>query len=426
MNTQSLSKLSRRGFLNNTVKSAGIVGLSSALFPAWMPRMAFRRAGDPPGDVLVAVFQRGGMDALNAVVPFGEGRHYYDRRPTIAIPEPDGSDWAALDLDGFFGLHPAMKPIKEIYDNGNLAIVHGVGSPNNTRSHFDAMEYMERGTPGDKTTSSGWITRHLLSAAWENDSPFRAVGMGAILPTSLRGPVSALALRSITDAHLGGREDQLADIQRTLASLYSVQSSVDALGAQAQEVFGTLDMLAQLSASEYVPEHGAEYGDSEFGWGLRQVAQLIKAGVGLEVACLDIGGWDTHDNQGGVEGDFAYNLGDMAQGMAAFYTDLRDHMGNVTVVTMSEFGRTTAENASYGTDHGRGTAMFVMGGGAKSGVYTRWRGMSDDALEEGDLAVTVDFRDVLSEILTGRLANNAVDQIFPGYAMNPLGILTPR
>lgn len=377
--------------------------------------MAFAQGDRGTRDVLIVIFQRGGMDGLNTVVPFGEGAAYYDKRPTIAIAEPDGSDSAALDLDGFFGLHPALRPLKDIYDDGALTVIHGVGSPNPSRSHFDAMEYMERGIPGDKITGTGWITRHLTSAPWKNESPFRAVGMGAMIPAALRGTVSALALRSIADFHLQGREDQLASIQRTLAGLYTVTAPTDLLTAQAAGVFNTIDLLGQLAVAEYSPANGAEYPDTEYGLGLRQIAQLIKADVGLEIACVDIGGWDTHDNQGGADGSMAELLYELGGGLAALYADLQDQMAHITVVTMSEFGRTAVENASEGTDHGRASAMFVMGGGATGGVYADWRGLHAAVLDEGDLAVTTDYRDVLAEILVKRVQNDALDQIFPDY-----------
>lgn len=421
-------KLSRRDFL----RSLGVVGLSQSLFPAWMPRLAFANpheqtsAQNGARDVLVVIFQRGGMDSLNAVVPYGEGANYYDRRPTIAISAPDASDTSALDLDGFFGLHPAMRPLKDLFDAQQVTIIAGAGSPDPTRSHFDAMETMERGTPGDKMTGTGWINRHLATTAWQNESPFRAVGMGALVPSSLRGDGKALALRSIADFHLGGRTDQLYAIQRTLSGLYSVQAPNDPLSLGAAGVFGVMELLQNLSALDYFPENGAQYPDSEFGMGLRQVAQLIKADLGLEVACVDIGGWDTHEQQGASDGQMAYLLGEFAQGLAAFHQDMGGRMANVSVVTMSEFGRTAAENASFGTDHGRASAMFLMGGGVQGGIFHRWGGLADEQLDEGDLAVTVDYRDVLAEILVKRLGNTALEQIFPNYTPSFANLFNAR
>ncbi|MBX3065143.1 MAG: DUF1501 domain-containing protein [Anaerolineae bacterium] len=414
----------------NAVKQMGrigAVGLSKALFPGWMPRLAFRKAG-APGDVLVAIFLRGGMDGLSVIVPYAEGATYYDRRPTIGIHEPNGSDSAVLDLDGYFGMHPSLRPLKDIYDAGSLAVIHAVGSPNPTRSHFDAMELIERGTPMDKSTPNGWIGRHLESAAWQNDSPFRAIGMGSMLPTSLRGANSALAMQSIADFHLNGREDQLRQITDTLSKLYTVEAPTDMLTTQAADVFSTMSLLQTMSAVEYTPENGAEYPDSDFGMGLKQIAQLIKAGVGLEVGCVDLGGWDMHDNQGGVE-EYSWmsrQLTELSSGLAAFYADLGEWMSNVSVVTMSEFGRRVEENASHGTDHGRASCMFVMGGGIKGGMYAKWPGLTSDALDDGDLAVTTDYRDVIAEVLANRVLNPALDQVFPNYTPNFLGLVKAR
>jgi uncharacterized protein (DUF1501 family) len=415
--------MTRRRFVQG-MAGVGVLGIAQNLFPSWMPKMAFAQEGSRSNkDVLVVIFQRGGMDGLNAVVPYGEGSNYYDRRPTIAIAEPNSSDYGAIDIDGFFGFHPSLRPLVDIYNEGQLNIIHASGLTNSTRSHFDAMEYMERGIPGDKMTPTGWISRHLSTASWQNDSPFRAIGMGAIVPTSLRGPQSALALRSIGDFHLQGREDMLVNVQRTLTGLYTVETAGDALGMQANDVFRTMGFLEELSGSDYLPENGAQYPDSGYGMGLSQIAQLIKADVGLEVACVDIGGWDTHDYQGGAEGAMSQLLDEFSRGLAAFYNDLHDQMTNVTVVTMSEFGRTTIENANEGTDHGRASVMFVMGGGATGGMYADWKGLNDEALDEGDLAVTTDYRDVISEILMKRVGNNAVDQIFPNHTFTDHGLI---
>jgi uncharacterized protein (DUF1501 family) len=411
----------RRNFLKGLGK-VGVIGLSSQLFPSWMPKMAFAQNNDLGNrDVLVVIFQRGGMDGLNAVVPYGEGGNYYDRRPTIAIAEPNGTDFGAVDIDGFFGFHPALRPLKDIYDEGALNVIHAAGLTDGSRSHFDAMEVIERGV-NDKMTPTGWISRHLSSASWQNDSPYRAIGMGAIVPSSMRG-VSALALRSIADFHLEGRDDQLVNIQKTLSGLYTVEASGDMLHATAGEVFKTMDFFQELAAQDYVPQYDAQYPDSEFGMGLRQTAQLIKANVGLEVSCVDIGGWDTHDYQGGAEGGMAGLLDEFARGLAAFYNDLHDYMARVTVVTMSEFGRTTWENANQGTDHGRASVMFVMGGGATGGMYADWKGLSAENLDDGDLAVTTDYRSVISEILSKRVGNTATDKIFPNFTPTDLGLI---
>lgn len=418
----------RREFLSG-LASVGAIGISKAMFPSWMPKLAFRKQGSAPGDVLVAIFLRGGIDGLSAVVPYGDGGNYYDARPTLAVPEPSGDANAALDLNGYFGFHPSLAPLADIYQAGGLVVVHATGSTDPSRSHFDAMQFMEYGTPGTKTTGTGWIGRHLQSAAWQNDSPFRAVGMGAMVPSSLRGPVSPLSLRSIADFHLKGREGELRRAQETLAQLYTIDAPTDLLDTQAKLVFDTVDMLQSLNAGSYQPANGAEYpaDDFGFGMGLRQIAQLIKADVGLEVACIDLGGWDTHENQGTHDGYFANLLGTLGSGLGAFYTDMQDQMNGVSVVTMSEFGRRVSENASQGTDHGHGNFMLLMGGGFKGGqVYANWPTLAPEALNDGDLAITTDYRDVLAEVVLQRLMNTALDQVFPNFTPTPLGLVVPR
>lgn len=413
---------SRRSFLKSSA-SLGVIGASKSLFPNWMPSMAFAAELDKaPGDVLVNIFLRGGMDGLSAIVPYFEGSNYYDARPTQAIAENQ-----LTDLDGRFGLHPAMFPLKELYDEGVFGVVHATGSVDDSRSHFDAMQFMEYGTPGEKTIGTGWLGRHLKTAAWQNDSPFRAVGMGAMVAQSLRGPVTPLAIKSIADFHFKGRESELAKLQASLASLYQIEEVIDPLGEQAKLVFDTVELLQDLNAKGYSPAGDASYPASEFGMGLKQIAQLIKADVGLEVASVDLGGWDTHEGQGTLDGEFNTLLTELSQGLHAFYTDLSDHMQNVTVVTMSEFGRRVEENGSAGTDHGHGNVMFLMGGGTKGGqVFTDWPSLERSALVEGDLAITTDYRDVLAEIIQGRLMNDSLSEIFPKHKTTSLGFITPR
>jgi uncharacterized protein (DUF1501 family) len=422
-------KHNRREVLSQ-LGSAGVIGISQALFPAWMPKLAFRPARQSaPGDVLVCIFLRGGIDGLSVVAPYGDGAAYYDNRPTLALPEPGSGENAALDLNSYFGFHPALAPLKEVYDAGRLAVVQAAGSIDPSRSHFDAMQFMEYGTPGNKTTGTGWIGRHLQTVAWQNDSPFRAVGIGAMSPNSLRGSVPPLSLRSIADFHLKGREDQLRQAEMALARLYSVEVPRDMVDTQAKLVFDTVNMLETLTAAEYQPANGANYpaDDMGFGLGLQQIAQLIKADVGLEVACLDLGGWDTHENQGTNGGYFDSLLSTFGRGLAAFHADLGDQMDSVCLVTMSEFGRRVQENASQGTDHGHGNFMFLMGGGVAGGqVFSQWPTLAPDALNDGDLAITTDYRDVLAEVVGYRLLNPALDQIFPDHTVTPLGLLRRR
>lgn len=402
-----MSKITRRGFLG---------ALGAASLPAWFPRLAFAAPDrfKAERDTLICIFLRGGADGVNAVVPFGD-RFYYQNRPTLAIQEPGGGATRAVNLDGYFGLHPALRRLKEVWDDGALAAVHAVGLPNGNHSHFDSMDSMERGTPGDRRLLSGWLGRHLSSADTGNDSPFRAISLGDLVPASLRGPVPAAALASIADFHLQGFEDQAVRFQSTLASLYSGTGFLD---VQALQTFGAVDRLAAVDPGQYAPANGAEYPDTDFGSAMKQVGQLIKADLGLEVACVDLGGWDTHEGQGNAEGWMAELMSDLAAGLHAFYTDLHDRMGRITVVTMTEFGRRIEENASGGTDHGSASFMFLMGGGvAGRKVYGSWPTLSPESLSgPGDLAVMTDFRTVLSEVLERRLGNARVEEVFPGFA----------
>ncbi len=399
----------------NLLKS-GIIALGSLAWPAWMPRIAFAaKDSAPKGDTLVCIFQRGGMDGLDAVVPHGEAA-YYKARDITAIPQPKvGDAKAAIDLDGFFGLHPNLKLFKEIYDAKQLAIVHAAGSPDPTHSHFDAMDFMERGTPGEKAIPTGWLARHLQTSASQNKSPFRAVGMGAMLQAALRGPVPATALQSIAQFHLNGNPQEIAKYQASLASLYEGTNFLDAEGTQTIEA---MNALAKITGSAYAPANGAKYPDGNYGKALMTLAQLIKSDLGVEIGCIDIGGWDTHAGQGGVDGgELPKLLAEFSQGIHAFYMDLGDRMSRITVVTMSEFGRRLQENNSHGTDHGHGNVMFVLGGNISGGkVYGDWPGLEKNQLYgPGDLNVTTDFRDVLGEIVKNRLGNPNLAAVFPGY-----------
>lgn len=395
--------------------------------PSWMPRLAFAPQGQAPrGDVLVCVFQRGGMDGLHALVPVGDS-DYYRLRPELAIPQPKpGDDKSAIDLDGFFALHPALRTLKPIFDAGMLAPIHACGSPDPTRSHFDAMDTMERGTPGAKSLDTGWLGRHLATLNNGNTSPLRAVGIGSMLQAALRGPVPATALKSIADFHYKGRQRDLAQFQSTLMALYGAADVEPSVNKAAMQVEDTIQLLSKVNVATYQPANGATYPTGEFGRGLMQIAQLIKAEVGLEVACMDIGGWDTHANQGGAEGQLAYLLAEFGQGLAALWQDMGDTIKNVTVVTMSEFGRRAAENGSRGTDHGHANAMFLMGGNVIGGkVHGDWPTLASEKLVgSGDLALTTDYRDVLSEVLSKRLGNRAVGDVFPDYTPKIRGMLS--
>ncbi|MFN8563175.1 MAG: DUF1501 domain-containing protein [Anaerolineae bacterium] len=387
--------------------------------PGWRSRLLSRARGD----VLISIFLRGGADMLNMVVPHGEDA-YYAARPKLAIPRPDdtSADSRVLDLDGFFGLHPALGALLPIFQGGEMLAVHAAGSPDETRSHFEAMDFMERGTPGEYTLASGWIGRHLATLNTGNTSPIRAVGWGTAVQAALRGSISPVAIKSIVDYHLNGDERVAAQMLASLNRLYSLES--DSLTESARATESAIDILARVGYQNYQPRNGAVYPQTDFAMALRQTAALIRADVGLEAACLDLGGWDTHVNQGGAQGQQARLMTQLAEGLAAFHTDMADAMARVSVVVMSEFGRRVAENGGGGTDHGHGSALLVMGGNlAKQNVVANWLGLEGDALDRGeDLAITTDYRDVLAELLTLRLNNAAIPAIFPNFTATPVGV----
>jgi uncharacterized protein (DUF1501 family) len=404
--------MDRRIFLKSSAMA--MVGVGST--PLWLSRALYADdAPSPRKKILVAIFQRGAVDGLNVVVPHGEQR-YYDLRPTIAVPRPDGTPDSAIDLDGFFGLHPSLKPLKPIYDSGKLAIVQAVGSPDPTRSHFDAQDYMESGTPGLKATGDGWLNRSLVSSG-AKQSPIRAVSMTPDLPRCLRGRNEAVAISNLNDFQV--RDPRGSS---TFESMYS-NSSDKFLNGTGRETFEAVKMMQALQKQGYTPANGAHYPGQRLGQSLKQIAQLIKSNVGLEVAFTDVGGWDTHVNEVGQkasQGQLANLLTEFGQALAAFYQDLGDRMTDVTVVTMSEFGRTARENGNRGTDHGHANCMLAFGGDIQGGkVYGEWPGMAEEQLYENrDLNLTTDFRDVLGELVTRHLGNRQIASVFPGYA-NP-------
>ncbi len=400
----------RRAFLKGS--SLAMFGIGAA--PSWLARAAYADSSAAPRKkILVAIFQRGAADGLNVVVPFGDPR-YYELRPTIRIPKPGGEPAdSAIDLNGFFGLHPSLAPLKPIYDAKALAIVHAAGSPDPTRSHFDAQDYMEAGTPGLKATRDGWLNRALAPHA-APISPLRAVALGPSLPRALRGANPAVAVNNLGDFQV--RDSKSSDL---FESMY--EHSVDTvLNGTGRETFEAVKMLKAIQSASYTPAAGASYPAGKFGQSMQQIARLIKANVGVEVAFADIGGWDTHFNQMGQrasQGTLANQLTELGAGLAAFYKDLGDRMADVAVVTMSEFGRTAKENGTRGTDHGHANVMFVMGGGINGGIRGEWPGLEQEQLYEGrDLNITTDFRDVLSELVTHHLGNRQVGAVFPGYA----------
>ena len=419
--------ITRRVFLRNG--ALAVVGTTA--LPSFLTRAAFGAAdlGIYPKR-LVVIFQRGAADGLNIVVPHGEPS-YYAMRPTINIPKK-----SVLDLDGFFGLHPAMASFQPLWKQKHLAIVHAAGSPDPTRSHFDAQDFMESGTPGVKATDDGWLNRALRelpsgnsaaakyasgkSAKAAESSAFRAIALGPSLPRILSGKEPAVALNNLNDFSVGGKNPKAIPISNTFEAMY--ENSVDTvLHGTGQETFDAVKMLQSADPSKYQPAAGANYPKGRFGDSLRELAQLIKANLGVQVAFADIGGWDHHVNEGSTQGQIANVLGEFSQSIAAFWTDLGNLGEDTVVVTMSEFGRTARENGNRGTDHGHANVMFVLGGPVKGGkVYGRWPGLDQSQLYEGrDLAVTTDFRTVLSEVVERYLGNKDLKTVFPGFEGQP-------
>ena len=402
------------------IKSGGIALASFGLMtstPTFLRRALAETIDKVTGSkrkTLIAIFQRGAVDGLNVVVPYGE-HSYYDLRPNIAIPKPDGGAESALNLDGYFGLHPSLQSFKPLWDSKRLAIVHASGSPDSTRSHFDAQDYMESATPGVKSTQDGWLNRYLQSKTDSQKSLFRAVSMTQNMPRAMQGKAPALAISNLADFSIRAGQSS-ASVQGGFEAIYD-QTVNDALHGTGKETFEAINYLKQVNPSQYKPENGANYPRTPFGNALLQIAQLIKAGVGLEVAFTDIGGWDTHVNEGNQQGQLSNLLRQFSTAIAALHTDLGQRMDDVVVLTMSEFGRTAKENGNRGTDHGHANAMFVVGNSVRGGkVYGDWPGLKSDQLYEGrDLALTTDFRDVFSEIATKHLGTSNLKAVFPGY-----------
>jgi uncharacterized protein (DUF1501 family) len=388
------------------IKSAGLGLFALGLPPSFLVRAA-EVEKSKRGKILVVVFQRGGMDGLNAVVPFKD-RSYYSLRPSIAVAEPASGESRAIDLDGFYGLHPGLAALKPIFDKGQLAIVQATGSPDNTRSHFDAQDYMELGTPGIKATPDGWLNR--LLAEDKSANPLRAVALTQRLPRILVGPAPTLTLTSVEEFRL--RDPlQAPELQKLYANVKD-----PLLRQEGGNLFEAMNVLNKVQAT--LPPAASEgYPNGRFGTSLKQISRLIKANVGLEIAFAEIEGWDTHVNQGGATGQMANRLKDLADGLAAFHRDLGDRLDDVVLLTLSEFGRTARENGNRGTDHGHANVMFVMGGKIKGGkVYGRWPGLDPAALYEGrDLSLTTDFRAVCGEVLSRHLGQKDLKKVFPGY-----------
>ena len=410
--------LTRRIFL----RSSALAMVGCAAVPAFLTRALFAESvnAKAQGKRLVVIFQRGAADGLNIVVPFKE-KNYYAMRPSIAIPQDQ-----VLDLDGFFGLHPALAAFEPLYRQGHLAIVPAAGSPDNTRSHFDAQDYMESGTPGNKGTVDGWLNRTLQAEDMRGanqhaleHTAFRAIALGSQLPRTLAGKIEATAIGNVQDFNVGGRGDVSAPAEVAFQSIYDASSDA-LLHTAGESTFEAVKMLRATTPAKYTPAAGAVYPTTPFGSGMKQIAQLMKANLGVETAFTDIGGWDTHHNQGSVNGDLANRLKDFSEGISAFWRDMGDDAEKITLVTMSEFGRTAEQNGTGGTDHGHANVMFVLGGQVKGGqVYGKWPGLANEQLNDGrDLAVTTDFRNVLGEVASKTLGSRNLETIFPGAQLN--------
>jgi uncharacterized protein (DUF1501 family) len=401
--------LTRRMFL----RGSAVVLAGAGTVPLWLARAT--AAQGRKKKILVAIFLRGAADGLNIVVPFGEKR-YYQLRPTLAI-QPPGSPNGAIDLDGRFGLNPAMQPLKALWDRQQIAFVEAAGSPDSSRSHFDAQDYMESGTPGLKTTGDGWLNRALVPGE-AGASPLRAVATSAQLPRTLQGPASAIAIRDVQQFQTGQQ-----DVSGILERMYAGTSD-NRLERTSKDAFEAMRMIRTINQQPINPASMSLYAPGgELGRSMQQIARLIKADAGVEAAFAEMGGWDHHANE---NGQLANLLRQLSTTLSAFAQDMGDRMEDIVVVTMSEFGRTPQENGNSGTDHGHGGLMMVMGGPVKGGrIYGTWPGLEVEQLyERRDLAVTTDFRDVLGELVSGHLGQTNLSRVFPGYQLNaPPGLL---
>jgi uncharacterized protein (DUF1501 family) len=384
-----------------------------------VPEFLVRAAAAEPRRrrLLVVIFQRGAADGLNMVVPYGEA-DYYRLRPSIAVARPGAPD-GALDLDGFFGLHPRLAPLLPLWTNRSLAIVHACGSHDVTRSHFDAQDYMETGTPGVKSTRDGWLNRYLQTSG--DQSPVRGLALTRQMPRVLQGRASALAFPDSRAFALAGN----VEAQRAFERGYDAASDAK-LKSGARDAFAAIRAIQSAPGASDVPAGGAAYPSSPLGRALQDVARLVTADIGVEIVFAESTGWDHHVNEGGAAGQLAQRLDDLGRGVAALAADLGDRMADTVIATMSEFGRTAAENGTRGTDHGHGNVMMLAGGGVRGGiVHGRWPSLRDEArFESRDLAVTTDFRDVLTEVVRHHLGidANGVGRIFPGHAAARVGL----
>jgi uncharacterized protein (DUF1501 family) len=403
--------ITRRIFLRNS--ALAVVG--TAAVPTFLTRAAFGAVSGTSTKRLVVIFQRGAADGLNIVIPYAE-RNYYAMRPSINIPQK-----SVIDLNGFFGLHPALSSFQPLWQQRHLAIIHAAGSPDTTRSHFDAQDFMETGTPGVKSTEDGWLNRSLHNMPlMPQNSAFRAIALGPSLPRILSGNEPAVAMNNISDFSIGGKSPKPSPAATAFEAMYD-HSSDAVLHGTGEETFDAVKMLKSADPGKYQPAPNANYPKGHLGDSLRQLAQLIKANLGVQVAFADISGWDHHVNEGSTDGQLANVLSEFSQSIAAFWNDLGDLGEDTVIVTMSEFGRTARENGNRGTDHGHANVMFVLGGPVKGGkVYGRWPGLNQSQLYEGrDLALTTDFRQVIGEAVARHMGNKNLAEVFLGYDNQP-------
>lgn len=408
--------ITRRGF----VKSGGLAlfGIGTGSVPAFLAKAVaahkqqhlFQRK-----KVLICLFQRGAMDGLMAVTPFTD-QYLKAARPSLFMSAAKTSANPLIDLDGRFGLHPSLRAFEPVFRENRLAIVHGIGSPNTTRSHFDAQDYMESGTPFKKGTASGWLNRAAGLLSREGATPFQAVSLTSSLPRSLYGDNPAVAISNLRDFNIQLRGDQTNTVAKNFESLYA-QAGSGLLKETGKESFEAMKMLQKSDIKNYKPDGNAVYPATALGNALKQIAQLIKMDVGLEVAFAESGGWDTHFNQGTANGIFARNLNDLSESIMALWTDLGVLQEDVTIMTMTEFGRTVHQNGSAGTDHGRASCNFILGNHVSGGqIHGKVAPLAPENLEDGrDLAVTTDFRSVFSEVAAKHLQLTTGKNLFPDW-----------
>ena len=418
---------SRRGFL----KSGGLAlfGISLGGVPTFIARAANDNKILQPykkHKMLICIFQRGAMDGLMAVTPFTD-QYLQAARPTLFMSAAkDNKTGQLIDLDGRFGLHPGMRSFEQLFKDKRLAIVHGIGSPNNTRSHFDAQDYMESGTPFDKGTSSGWLNR-AVGLMGHEATPFSAVSLTSSMPRSFYGNNPTISISNLQDFAIQMKGNPMGAnmAAKSFEDLYDDTTS-GLLKDTGKESFEAVKMIQKLDTKNYKPANNAIYPNTQLGNSLKQIAQLIKMDVGLEVGFAESGGWDTHFNQGTDLGIFSRNAMDLSNSITAFWNDIgTSYQDDVTVMTMTEFGRTVKQNGTGGTDHGRASCNFILGNSVLGGmVHGDMKPLAVENLEDGrDLAVTTDFRSVFSEVADKHLKINNDHILFPGWNGNRIGVM---